>query len=75
MAVEGKADGIEKNLVKMLGEWGKIPVTYAGGVHSFEDLRIVKELGNNKLNVTVGSSLDLFGGHMKYDEVLEFCRK
>lgn len=73
--VEGKADGIEKNLVKMLGEWGKIPVTYAGGVHSFEDLKIVKELGNNKLNVTVGSSLDLFGGHMKYDEVLDFCRK
>ena len=73
--VEGKANGIEKELVKMLGNWNKIPVTYAGGVHSFEDLRLLKELGHNKINVTIGSALDLFGGSMKFDEVLDYIAK
>lgn len=72
--VEGKASGIEKELVKMLGSWGKISLTYAGGVGSFEHLRQLKELGRNRLNVTVGSALDLFGGPMPYDRVLEFIR-
>ena len=72
--VEGKADGIETELVRLLGQWGKIPVTYAGGVHSFDDLRLVKELGRDKINVTIGSALDLFGGNMKFEEVLLYCR-
>ena len=48
--------------------------TYAGGVHSFDDLRLVKELGRDKINVTIGSALDLFGGNMKFEEVLSYCR-
>lgn len=72
--VEGKASGIETELVRLLGQWGKIPVTYAGGVHSFDDLRLVKELGRDKINVTIGSALDLFGGNMKFEEVLSYCR-
>ena len=71
--VEGCANGIEENLVKLLGQWGKIPITYAGGVKSFEDLRKIKEYGRNKMNVTIGSSLDLFGGNMEFSRVLEFC--
>ena len=51
----------------------KLPVTYAGGVHSYEDLKILKELGNNRLNVTVGSALDLFGGKLEWKKVLELC--
>ena len=70
--VEGKADGIEEELVQMLGNWGKIPITYAGGVGSFKDLGKLKKLGKNKLNVTIGSALDLFGGPMAYDKVLEY---
>ena len=58
----------------MLGNWGKIPVTYAGGVGSFEDLRQLKELGKGRLNVTIGSALDLFGGTMPYQEVLAFMK-
>ena len=73
--VEGKAKGIEKELVKLLGEWGKIPVTYAGGVGSFEDLWELKKLGNNRLNVTIGSALDLFGGPMAYDKVLQYINE
>ncbi|WP_099470054.1 phosphoribosylformimino-5-aminoimidazole carboxamide ribotide isomerase [Konateibacter massiliensis] len=70
--VEGKAQGIEKELAKMLGGWGKIPVTYAGGVGNFADLKELKDLGQNKLDVTIGSALDLFGGKMPYQEVLRF---
>lgn len=73
--VEGKADGIEKPLVQLLGEWGKIPITYAGGVHSFEDLAAIAELGKGKLNVTIGSALDLFGGPMPYEQVIEYVRE
>ena len=73
--VEGKASGIEEELVRLLGSWGKIPVTYAGGVGDFEDLARLKKLGKNMLNVTIGSALDLFGGTMSYEKVKEFCRE
>ena len=72
--VEGKANGIEKPLARLLGEWGKQPVTYAGGVHSFQDLQDLKELGKDRVHVTIGSALDLFGGHMKLEEVLAWTR-
>lgn len=67
--VEGKASGIEKELVEKLGKWKKIPITYAGGVSSKEDLEQLKLLGENHLDVTVGSALDLFGGQLKYQEL------
>ena len=70
--VEGKANGIEKTLAARLGEWGKLPVTYAGGVHNFEDLSILKQLGRDRVHVTIGSALDLFGGIMTFEEVLRF---
>ena len=73
--VEGKANGIEKELVAMLGGWNRIPVTYAGGVHSYEDLYLIKELGKNHLNVTIGSALDLFGGSLKWEDVLAIMNK
>ena len=69
--VEGKASGIEEPLAEMLGSWGKIPVTYAGGVHNFEDLLILRKLGRGRVHVTIGSALDLFGGNMKLEEVLK----
>lgn len=73
--VEGKARGVEEDLASLLGGWCGIPVTYAGGVGSFEDLARLKKLGRNRLNVTIGSALSLFGGPMSYEEVLDFCRK
>ncbi len=69
--VEGKSQGIEEELVKMLGEFEKRPVTYAGGVHDFEDLDKLKVLGQDRVNVTIGSALDLFGGNMKFEQVLQ----
>ena len=70
--VEGKQSGIEKALIALLGDWGKLPITYAGGVASFEDLEEIKALGKNKVNVTIGSALDLFGGQMGYKDVLRY---
>lgn len=70
--VEGKSSGIEKDLVKLLGGWEGIPITYAGGIGSFADLDDVKISGKNKLDVTIGSALDLFGGTMSYREVLRY---
>lgn len=70
--VEGKASGIEESLAKMLGENYFIPVTYAGGISSFDDLHKLKRLGNSVLDFTVGSALDIFGGNMNFDEVAKF---
>lgn len=71
--VEGKSEGIEEELARLLGHYEGKPVTYAGGVHSYEDLRLLKQLGSNRLNVTVGSALDLFGGSLQWERVLEIC--
>ena len=72
--VEGKAQGIEQEVVRLLGNWGKLPITYAGGVHNYRDLELLQELGRNRLNVTVGSALDLFGGEMEWKKILEICK-
>lgn len=71
--VEGKASGIEEDVVKLLGAYGNRPVTYAGGVHDYGDLDTLKRIGNGHVNVTVGSALDMFGGSMSLDRVLEIC--
>ena len=73
--VEGKGSGMEEGLVKLLAEWKECPVTYAGGISSFSDLKKFYEFSGGSLDVTVGSALDLFGGNLKYKEVLEFMKK
>ena len=73
--VEGKQNGIEESLVSLLGEWGTLPITYAGGVHTFDDVRKIKVLGKENLHVTIGSALDLFGGELSYQEVLSYIKE
>ena len=73
--VEGKASGIEVELVKLLAKNHQLPVTYAGGVGSFQDLETLRMAGENRVDVTVGSALDLFGGSMKWEDVLDICQK
>ena len=72
--VEGKSQGIEAELVQLLGDWGQIPMTYAGGVHDFYDLELLRGLGRGKIDVTIGSALDLFGGSMEFEKVLDYMR-
>ena len=73
--VEGKAAGIEQGVAGMLGDWGKIPLTYAGGVSCFRDLEVLRTVGRGNVDVTIGSALDLFGGNMSYYKVLEYFKK
>ena len=60
--VEGKCGGVDEELVALLGGWDGCPVTYAGGVRDLDDVKLVDELSEGRLDVTVGSALDLFGG-------------
>lgn len=60
--VEGLQAGIDEDLVRLLGEACPIPVTYAGGARSLEDLKRVDELSGGKVDLTIGSALDIFGG-------------
>ena len=69
--VEGKARGIEEALVELLADACGIPVTYAGGVGSYEDVRKLRDLGKGKVDVTIGSALDLFGGPLEFRKVQE----
>ena len=72
--VEGRISGIESELVGMLGGWNGNPVTYAGGIHSFDDISLIETLGCGRVNITIGSALDLFGGRMSFEEVTAYCR-
>jgi len=72
--VEGKCGGVAEDLVADLAEWTPLPTTYAGGVRDLNDLRLVRELGENRLDVTIGSALDIFGGTtISYREAVNFC--
>jgi phosphoribosylformimino-5-aminoimidazole carboxamide ribotide isomerase len=74
--VEGLGKGIDRELVRQLGEWTPIPTTYAGGAKSLEDLETVTTLGQGKVDLTIGSALDIFGGKgVKYADVVEFNRR
>lgn len=67
--VEGKASGIELELVKLLADWNRIPITYAGGIGSMDDLKEFKDVSKGRLDFTIGSALDLFGGKIPYEIV------
>lgn len=68
--VEGLRQGIKEDLVAKLGRWAPIPTTYAGGIKDLSDLDLIEELGQGKLDFTVGSALDIFGGELAYEEVI-----
>ena len=71
--VEGKQQGMDDDLIRFLAENSPIPVTYAGGAKSLEDLVHCKEISNGKIDLTIGSALDLFGGKgVKYDDCVKF---
>jgi len=74
--VEGLQKGVDEELVKRLGEWCTIPVTYAGGGKSLEDLDRVKDLSGGKVDLTIGSALDIFGGTgVRFEDCVEWNRR
>jgi phosphoribosylformimino-5-aminoimidazole carboxamide ribotide isomerase len=74
--VEGLCRGIDRELVARLGQWAPIPATYAGGAASLADLETVTRIGQGKIDLTIGSALDIFGGSgVRYEEAVAFNRR
>lgn len=74
--VEGLCRGIDQQLVERLAEWTPLPTTYAGGAKSLADLEEVTRLGRGRIDLTIGSALDIFGGTgVKYADAVQFNRK
>jgi len=73
--VEGKMMGLEEELVRMLGQDCPIPVTYAGGSELMGDLDRVKAIGGGGVDLTIGSALDIFGGNLSFDAVVQWQRQ
>jgi phosphoribosylformimino-5-aminoimidazole carboxamide ribotide isomerase len=73
--VEGLCHGIDRELVSRLGQWTPIPTTYAGGASSLDDLEVVTRLGQGRIDLTIGSALDIFGGNgVRYEDVVAYNR-
>lgn len=74
--VEGLCGGIDAELVSLLGNWGKAPLTYAGGAATMDDVLLVESAGLGRVDVTVGSALDLFGGKgLRYSDLAAWNRR
>jgi phosphoribosylformimino-5-aminoimidazole carboxamide ribotide isomerase len=74
--VEGLCRGIDAELVEKLGQWSPLPTTYAGGANSLRDLAEVTRLGQGRIDLTIGSALDIFGGTgVRYADLVDFNRK
>ncbi len=71
--IEGKQTGMETEVVRILSRMEGFPITYAGGINNYDELRRLKTIGENRLDVTIGSALKLFGGHMELDTILDIC--
>ncbi len=71
--VEGQCRGIDQELVAKLAQWSPIPTTYAGGASSLADLEAVTRLGQGRIDLTIGSALDIFGGSgLRYKDAVAF---
>jgi len=73
--VEGLGRGIDEDLVRLLGSWGQQPVTYAGGARSVDDLKTVGSISEGRVDLAIGSALDIFGGSkIRYSDCVAYNR-
>ena len=71
--VEGKCMGIDAALIELLARSFSVPTTYAGGVSSLADLDTIYQAGNGRIDATVGSALDIFGGSsLRYRDLVAY---
>lgn len=70
--VEGKQQGIDDKLISMLAEVDGINITYAGGIRSMEDIDRICKIGMGRIDFTIGSALNIFGGSLNFEEVCEY---
>jgi phosphoribosylformimino-5-aminoimidazole carboxamide ribotide isomerase len=62
--VEGKQQGMDWELVELLGRVSPIPTTYAGGARDISDLESLDRQSQGRLDLSIGSALDIFGGKL-----------
>jgi phosphoribosylformimino-5-aminoimidazole carboxamide ribotide isomerase len=62
--VEGKQQGMDWQLVELLGRISPLPCTYAGGARDLSDLERLARESQGRLDLSIGSALDIFGGKL-----------
>jgi phosphoribosylformimino-5-aminoimidazole carboxamide ribotide isomerase len=67
---EGKQKGVDRKLIRLLADHSPIKTTYAGGVKTMDDIEDIFKYGNCRIDFTVGSALDIFGGNLSYSSVV-----
>ena len=72
---EGLQKGVDEELVEKLAQWCTLPVTYAGGAKSLGDLDKVKQLSQGRVDLTIGSALDIFGGGVSFEDCIEWNKR
>ena len=72
---EGKANGPEEGVLEILKDFTLRPVTYAGGIASYDDILSIRDMCDGKVDITVGSALDIYGGDLEMDEIIKLCSK
>jgi phosphoribosylformimino-5-aminoimidazole carboxamide ribotide isomerase len=72
--VEGKQAGIDTALIALMAEFSPVPAVYAGGIRSLEDIDAIRRVGQGRISFTVGSALDIFGGPLKYEDVVRYAK-
>jgi phosphoribosylformimino-5-aminoimidazole carboxamide ribotide isomerase len=73
--VEGMRAGVDLDLIRLLAEASPLPTTYAGGARSLEDLDLIEQVGGGRVDATIGSALDIFGGDLPYEDVVRWQRE
>ncbi|MBQ9512281.1 MAG: phosphoribosylformimino-5-aminoimidazole carboxamide ribotide isomerase, partial [Lachnospiraceae bacterium] len=68
--VEGRQQGIETRVVEILAQAQDTVCTYAGGIHTMEDIALIRDAGQGRIDFTVGSALDVYGGSLSIEQVV-----
>ena len=70
---EGKSAGPQSDVLEILRAYSGKPVTYAGGIATYDDIRSIRRLCDGRVDITIGSSLDIYGGHLDMDKIIDMC--
>ena len=70
---EGKSKGPQEEVLSVMKEYTGSTVTYAGGIASYDDIRMIKDLSDGRIDITIGSALDIYGGHLDMNEIIRIC--
>ena len=67
--IEGTGSGPDWELLNMLARCESSIITYAGGISSLNDLAAMQKLDAQHIDFTIGSALNIYGGHLSYATV------